>query len=50
MTKTEVPTDVAPVRPGEELDWARLRDHLLAELPELSGSSPCSSSHVVRPT
>lgn len=37
MTKTEVPSDVAPVRPGEELDWDRLRAHLLAELPELDG-------------
>ena len=37
MTATDAPTDVAPVRPGEELDWDRLSRYLLAELPELSG-------------
>ena len=30
-------TDVAPVRPGEELDWARVRRWLGEAVPELSG-------------
>jgi aminoglycoside phosphotransferase (APT) family kinase protein len=30
-------TDTAPVRPGEELDWAALERHLRANIPELEG-------------
>lgn len=33
----EAPTEVAPVRPGEELDWASLESHLRANIPELDG-------------
>jgi aminoglycoside phosphotransferase (APT) family kinase protein len=32
-----VPPEVAPVRPGEELDWDALERHLKANLPELTG-------------
>ena len=31
------PAETAPVRPGEELDWAALEAYLRANLPELSG-------------
>jgi aminoglycoside phosphotransferase (APT) family kinase protein len=31
------PAETAPVRPGEELDWAALEAHLRANLPELDG-------------
>ena len=31
------PAETAPVRPGEELDWATLEAHLRANLPELQG-------------
>ena len=31
------PAETAPVRPGEELDWAALETHLRANLPELGG-------------
>ena len=31
------PAETAPVRPGEELDWAALEAHLRANLPELEG-------------
>ncbi|MGC9667614.1 phosphotransferase family protein [Planosporangium sp. 12N6] len=40
MTPNPTPgadADVAPVRPGEELDWAALEVFLRRELPELSG-------------
>lgn len=30
-------SDVAPVRPGEDLDWARLEKYLRSELPDLDG-------------
>ncbi len=33
----DAPLDVAPVRPGEELDWSALEQYLRANLPELSG-------------
>jgi aminoglycoside phosphotransferase (APT) family kinase protein len=29
--------EVAPVRPGEELDWSALEDHLRAHLPQVQG-------------
>jgi len=29
--------EVAPVRPGEELDWAALRAYLREHVPELDG-------------
>ncbi|MCU1500746.1 MAG: aminoglycoside phosphotransferase [Ilumatobacteraceae bacterium] len=29
--------EVAPIRPGEALDWAKLEDYLRANIPELSG-------------
>jgi aminoglycoside phosphotransferase (APT) family kinase protein len=32
------PAETAPVRPGEELDWAALEAHLRANLPELQGT------------
>jgi len=31
------PPEVAPVRPGEQLDWDALEHHLRAQLPELDG-------------
>jgi aminoglycoside phosphotransferase (APT) family kinase protein len=34
---TTVPPELAPVRPGEELDWESLAAYLRANLPELSG-------------
>jgi aminoglycoside phosphotransferase (APT) family kinase protein len=34
---TEAPAEVAPVRPGEELDWDALGAYLRAEVPELDG-------------
>jgi aminoglycoside phosphotransferase (APT) family kinase protein len=33
----EAPPETAPVRPGEELDWTALEDHLRSNLPELDG-------------
>jgi aminoglycoside phosphotransferase (APT) family kinase protein len=33
----EAPPETAPVRPGEELDWTALEDHLRSNLPELAG-------------
>lgn len=36
-TPTEPPVEVAPVRPGEDLDWAALETHLRTNLPELTG-------------
>ena len=35
---TAPPAETAPVRPGEELDWAALEAHLRANLPELQGA------------
>src|SRR2546421_5808107 len=32
-----VPPDVAPVRPGEDLDWERLERYLRAQRPDLGG-------------
>jgi hypothetical protein len=32
-----VPPELAPVRPGEELDWNALSAYLQANLPQLSG-------------
>jgi len=37
VTTAPLPTETAPVRPGEQLDWAALEAHLRANLPELSG-------------
>jgi len=43
MTAADIPVadtervEVAPVRPGEDLDWPRLEAYLRAELPELDG-------------
>jgi aminoglycoside phosphotransferase (APT) family kinase protein len=37
MTTAVAPPETAPVRPGEELDWARLEAYLRARLPELDG-------------
>ena len=37
MTDTIEPPELAAVRPGEELDWARLEAYLRAQLPELTG-------------
>lgn len=37
MTTTVAPPELAPVRPGEELDWARLDAYLRARLPQLDG-------------
>jgi aminoglycoside phosphotransferase (APT) family kinase protein len=37
MTSVVDPPEVAPVRPGEELDWPTLEAYLLGHLPELSG-------------
>jgi aminoglycoside phosphotransferase (APT) family kinase protein len=35
---TAPPAETAPVRPGEELQWAALEAHLRANLPELTGA------------
>jgi aminoglycoside phosphotransferase (APT) family kinase protein len=37
QTDSLVPPEVAPVRPGEELDWDSLARYLRASLPELTG-------------
>jgi aminoglycoside phosphotransferase (APT) family kinase protein len=39
MTRAEVPgyTEVAPVRPGEDLDWAALESYLRSVIPALDG-------------
>ena len=37
MSVIEEPGDAAAVRPGQELDWARIEAHLRRELPELEG-------------
>ncbi len=34
----EAPPEIAPVRPGEELDWMALEHHLRANLPGLDGA------------
>ena len=38
MTATIEPPELAPVRPGEELDWIALEAHLRQHLPELTGA------------
>ena len=37
MTDTIEPPELAPVRPGEELDWASLEAYLVGQIPELAG-------------
>jgi aminoglycoside phosphotransferase (APT) family kinase protein len=37
MTDTIEPPELAPVRPGEELDWASLETYLGAHIPDLTG-------------
>ena len=37
MTDTIEPPELAPVRPGEELDWPSLEAYLVGQLPELAG-------------
>jgi aminoglycoside phosphotransferase (APT) family kinase protein len=37
MNDTAARPEVAPVRPGEELDWSALEDHLRAHLPQVRG-------------
>lgn len=37
VSAMEAPTEVAPVRPGEELDWASLEGYLRANIAELDG-------------
>ena len=32
-----VPSQVAPVRPGEQLDWSALEHYLRTHLPDLDG-------------
>jgi len=38
MTDTIEPPELAPVRPGEELDWASLAAYLHQHIPELTGA------------
>ena len=38
MTTSLAPPELAPVRPGEELDWPRLEAYLRAELPDVDGA------------
>jgi aminoglycoside phosphotransferase (APT) family kinase protein len=38
VTNTAAPGEVAPVRPGEQLDWPKLEAYLRAQLPEVAGS------------
>jgi aminoglycoside phosphotransferase (APT) family kinase protein len=38
VTDTVDPPELAPVRPGEELDWKALEAYVTAGIPELSGS------------
>jgi aminoglycoside phosphotransferase (APT) family kinase protein len=37
MSDAEAPAEVAPVRPGEELDWGALEAYLREHIPELDG-------------
>ena len=33
----QTPADASPVRPGQELDWVRIEDHVREHIPELGG-------------